>query len=372
MRRRVTELGRHRFDLARGPLLRVHLLQIGAEDHVLLILTHHVISDAWSSGVLFHDLAAIYGALVAGGAPALPELEVQYADFAAWQREWLQGEELERQAAFWKEALAGAPPLLELPTDHPRPAVQSYRGSRWTRILPRDLSAQLRAFSGAEGCTLFMTLLAAFYVLLSRYSGQDDIVVGTPVAGPAAHGTRAVDRLLRQHAADARRSRRRPDVPRAARAGAAHGARRLGASGPAVREARRSDAAGARPEPLAVVPGDVRPAERAVGGIPDARSRDRPGGDRCPRHREIRPDGVRHRIRRRDLARLRVQHRSLRRSDHRAHERALRDAAARSRRCAGDAHRRSAAARRRRAAAPAARIGARRRHPPFRPSASTR
>jgi amino acid adenylation domain-containing protein len=183
LRRRVAQLASRVFDLARGPLLRVALIRVAPDDHVLLVVTHHVISDAWSSGVLFRDLAAIYVALREGREPALAELEVQYADFANWQRDWLQGEELARQVGFWKQQLAGAPPLLDLPTDRPRPAVQSYAGSRWTHILPRDFTQRLRACAAAEGCTLFMVLLGGFAALLARYAGQDEVVVGTPVAG---------------------------------------------------------------------------------------------------------------------------------------------------------------------------------------------
>ncbi len=183
VRARVTALSQHAFDLDSGPLLRVMLMRVAADDHVLLILLHHAIADAWSSGILFRDLAAIYAALVAGREAVLPELTLQYADYASWQRDWLAGGELARQADFWREHLRGAPPLLALPTDYPRPALQTFHGSRWTHILPRELTAELRRLSVAEGCTLFMTLLAGFDVLLHRYTGEDDIIVGTPVAG---------------------------------------------------------------------------------------------------------------------------------------------------------------------------------------------
>ncbi|CAG0944142.1 partial nonribosomal peptide synthetase DhbF, partial [Gammaproteobacteria bacterium] len=183
LRREVAVLSGHVFDLASGPLLRAWLLCAAPGDQVLLLLAHHVISDAWSGGVLFRDLMEHYAALRESRPPRLPELPVQYADFAAWQREWLQGEALQGQLAWWREALAGAPPLLELPTDRPRPAVQGFRGSRWTRILERALVDELQAFARREACTPFMVLLAAFDVLLTRCSGQTDIVVGTPVAG---------------------------------------------------------------------------------------------------------------------------------------------------------------------------------------------
>ncbi|MCC7258912.1 MAG: amino acid adenylation domain-containing protein, partial [Gammaproteobacteria bacterium] len=182
-RRRIGDLSRHVFDLARGPLLRVVLLRLAADDHVLLVLLHHAIADAWSSGILFRDLAEYYTALAEGRTPHLPELAVQYADFASWQRELLVGASCARQLDFWREALAGAPPLLELPTDFPRPALQGFRGSRWTRILPRGLTAALRALGHGEQATLFMVLHAVFCLLLQRHVGSDDIVVGTPVAG---------------------------------------------------------------------------------------------------------------------------------------------------------------------------------------------
>jgi amino acid adenylation domain-containing protein len=183
VRRKVAELSGTLFELGQGPLIRAFLVRIAPADHVLLLLTHHVISDAWSSGLLFRDLAGFYSALVAGREADLPALPVQHADYAVWQREWLQGAELEHQAAYWRQRLAGAPPLLALPTDRPRPAQQSHRGSRWTRIVSRELTAAVKSAAVAEGCTLFMWLLAAFDVLLARYAGQSDIVVGTPVAG---------------------------------------------------------------------------------------------------------------------------------------------------------------------------------------------
>ncbi len=171
------------FDLAAGPLFRAGLLRLGGEDHVLLLCMHHVVGDAWSLDVLFRELAALYGAYVGGEPSPLPEPPVQYGDFAVWQREQLRGEGLERQLAWWRERLAGAPALLELPTDHPRPAVQTYRGSYERMELPAGLLARLTALGRGEGATLFMTLLGAWQVLLSRYGGGDDVVVGSPIAG---------------------------------------------------------------------------------------------------------------------------------------------------------------------------------------------
>lgn len=171
------------FDLARGPLLRVQLIQVADEDNRLLVIMHHIISDGWSTGVFVRELATLYEEFAAGAASPLPELPIQYADYAAWQREWLVGEVLDKQIRFWRDHLDGAPTTLELATDKPRPAVQSFRGGRCYADLPASFADRLRALSRREGVTLFMTLFAAFDVLLWRYSGQDDIVVGTPMAG---------------------------------------------------------------------------------------------------------------------------------------------------------------------------------------------
>ncbi|HEY0022716.1 MAG TPA: non-ribosomal peptide synthase/polyketide synthase [Longimicrobium sp.] len=181
--RRAGEEARRPFDLAAGPLFRAALLRLGAEEHVLLLAMHHIVSDEWSSGVLFRELSALYAAYREGGESPLPELAVQYADYAAWQREQLAGETLDRQLAYWKEHLAGAPGLLELPTDHPRPAVQTFRGASVPVELSPELLAGLQALGRGEGATLYMTLLAAFQVLLGKYAGSDDVVVGSAIAG---------------------------------------------------------------------------------------------------------------------------------------------------------------------------------------------
>ncbi|MFL5358380.1 amino acid adenylation domain-containing protein, partial [Archangium sp.] len=171
------------FDLAQGPLVRTNLLRLAPEEHVLVLLMHHIISDGWSMGVLVREVAALYAAFASGQQPALPPLPLQYADFASWQREWLQGEVLDSQLAYWKQQLSGAPSHLELPTDKPRPPVQSHRGAQYIFVLPPSLSAALAATSSQHGVSLFMTLLAGFQVLLHRYTGQDDILVGSPIAG---------------------------------------------------------------------------------------------------------------------------------------------------------------------------------------------
>ncbi len=170
------------FDLEIGPLFRFSLLCMAQQEHILLITMHHIVSDAWSRGVLIRELSAIYDAHSSTAALSLPELPVQYADYAVWQREWLQGEALERQIRYWKEHLKSAPALLELPTDRPRPPVQTFRGARLRREFSANLSSAVKQLAQREGATIFITLLAAFNVLLSRYGGQEDIVVGTPIA----------------------------------------------------------------------------------------------------------------------------------------------------------------------------------------------
>lgn len=171
------------FDLARGPLFRVRILKLREDEHVLLLTMHHIICDGWSLAVLFEELGALYEAYSKGQASPLPELPIQYADYAAWQREWLTGNVLDKQLRYWKKQLTGAPALLELPIDRPRPVVQSYRGARQHLTLTQDLSDKISELSRREGVTLFMTLFAAFQVLLYHYSGKEDIVVGTPIAG---------------------------------------------------------------------------------------------------------------------------------------------------------------------------------------------
>lgn len=170
------------FDLTKGPLLRASLLQLDAEEYVLLLTLHHIIFDGWSIGVFLQELAALYEAFSIGKPSPLPELSIQYADFAIWQREWLAGDRLQTQLNYWKKQLSGAPPLLELPADRPRPPVQTYRGAKESFLIPKTLTAALKKLSRQENATLFMTLLAAFKTLLYRYTGQADIPVGSPIA----------------------------------------------------------------------------------------------------------------------------------------------------------------------------------------------
>jgi amino acid adenylation domain-containing protein len=182
VRREAEAHARVPFDLARGPLFAAKILRLGPEEHVLLFTMHHIISDGWSIGVLLQELAALYDALAQGRPSPLGELPIQYADYAAWQRRWLEGDVLEQQLEYWKKALGGAPMVLEMPTDRPRPAVQTFRGARLFWKLPQPLTDAVRGFSQKSGVTPFMTLLSAFDVLLGRYTGQDDVLVGTPIA----------------------------------------------------------------------------------------------------------------------------------------------------------------------------------------------
>jgi hypothetical protein len=170
------------FDLSTGPLIRTHLLRLSTEEHILLLSMHHIMSDGWSIGVLIHEMAALYEAYAAGADSPLKELSLQYGDYAVWQREWLQGEVLDQQLAYWREQLRDAPPVLELPLDKQRSATSGFQSETLSCNLSKKISEELEALSRREGVTLFMSLVAAFQLLLWRYSGQEDISVGTPVA----------------------------------------------------------------------------------------------------------------------------------------------------------------------------------------------
>ena len=180
---RARELMDQPFDLIADRLLRCGLLALGPDDHVLVLTIHHIVSDGWSMGVLFGELAALYGALSAGRTAALPDLPIQYADYAAWHRAWLSDSMVQPQLAYWTSRLAQAPAGLDMPTDRPRPAVQSFRGATHGFAIPPELRTALLGVARQEGATLFMVLLAAFKILLKRVSGQDDLIVGSPIAG---------------------------------------------------------------------------------------------------------------------------------------------------------------------------------------------
>ncbi|MEP6742365.1 MAG: condensation domain-containing protein, partial [bacterium] len=181
--RRITIEEAHRpFDLVQGPLFRSTLVRMSSNEHVLLLTMHHIISDGWSLGILLRELGVLYEAFANGQPSPLAPLPIQYSDFALWEREWLQTEELERQFSYWKQQLSDAPQVIELPADKSRPNVKTFNGARETLSLSADLANDLKAFSRREGATLFMTLLAAFNVLLHRSTGQEDILVGSPIA----------------------------------------------------------------------------------------------------------------------------------------------------------------------------------------------
>src|ERR1041384_4658042 len=171
------------FNVDGGPLFRATLLLLSAEEHILLLTMHHIISDGWSIGILVRELIELYEACADSRPSTLPDLPVQYVDFAVWHREWLQGEVLDKSISYWKEKLAGVPSLLELPTDRPRPPSQSFSGTRHPIAISQELTESLKALAEQHNATLFMVLLAAFKVFLFRHARQEDIVVGVPIAG---------------------------------------------------------------------------------------------------------------------------------------------------------------------------------------------
>jgi len=181
-RKLIAEEIRRPFDLSRGPVSRFRLVRLGEAEHVAVITVHHIASDYWSLGILVREVTALYEAFSAGRPSRLAELPVQYADFAFWQRRWLSEETLAGQLTYWKQRLAGAKPAMELPADHPRPPVQSFRGAVRSRLIPRDLAERVKAVGRNEGATPFMTLLAAFAVLLHAFTGERDVLIGSPVA----------------------------------------------------------------------------------------------------------------------------------------------------------------------------------------------
>ncbi|MER9384078.1 condensation domain-containing protein, partial [Mesorhizobium sp. M0578] len=177
----------------RGPLIRARLIRLADEEHVFLLTQHHIISDGWSMGVLVRELSQLYRAFAAGQDGPLPPLAIQYPDYAAWQRQWLSGERLQAQAQYWRGSLSGAPARLALPTDRPRPAEQSFAGASVPVVIDADLTRGLKRLSRQHGTTLFMTVLAAWAAVLSRLSGQDDVVIGVPSAN---RGRREIEELI--------------------------------------------------------------------------------------------------------------------------------------------------------------------------------
>ncbi|KAG0195549.1 hypothetical protein BGX28_001119, partial [Mortierella sp. GBA30] len=170
------------FDLEQGPLLRAAIIQLDDNEHTLLITLHHIVSDGWSSGIMLSEICQLYTAYCKGEPSPLTPLAIQYPDYAAWQRQWLSGERLQEQSDYWRTALAGAPVLIDLPTDRPRPPQQSFEGDHVPITLDAQLTSALKQLSQRHGVTLFMTIMSAWSVILARLSGQDDIVIGTPSA----------------------------------------------------------------------------------------------------------------------------------------------------------------------------------------------
>jgi aspartate racemase len=177
---------RRPFDLSQGPLIRSLLVRLDEQEHILLVTMHHIVTDGWSVGIFQRELSALYQAAKNGQPATLPDLPVQYPDYSSWQRRWFAGELYQSQLSYWKKQFEPLPPALELPTDHPRPTAQAhraFRGAHHTICLPKQLTSELKTLSQKQSVTMFMTLLAAYKVLLHRYAGEDDIVVGTPMAG---------------------------------------------------------------------------------------------------------------------------------------------------------------------------------------------
>jgi len=182
IRKRAKAEATYAFNLATGPLIRVKLLKTSNVEHIIIFTVHHIISDGWSMGIMISEIATFYEAFSTENEPEIDELSIQYADYATLQKNWLQGEVLENQLNYWKDKIGIDPPVLELPIDHPRPAVQTFAGSSITREIPAELTQKIKQLSSQESVTPFMMLLAAFQSLLHRYSGQDDIIVGSPIA----------------------------------------------------------------------------------------------------------------------------------------------------------------------------------------------
>src|SRR5579863_2602602 len=191
--RLVEEEAGEGFDLRRGPVIRGRLIRLAEDEHVLLITMHHIVSDGWSMGVLVRELNTLYKAFLGGEDDPLPELEIQYADYAVWQRKWMEGDGVRQQGEYWRSTLTGAPALIELPTDHTRPVQQSYAGAALPVVLEEKLTVGLKDMSRRHGTTLYMTLLAGWAILLARLSGQQDVVIGSPVAN---RGRTEIEKLI--------------------------------------------------------------------------------------------------------------------------------------------------------------------------------
>jgi amino acid adenylation domain-containing protein len=315
---------RRPFDLERGPLFRARLVELDADDHLLFLAMHHIVSDAWTMNVLRKEIAAHYRAFVdpAGRGLDLPDLPLQYVDYAAWQRSFLSGEALQQQIDYWAKRLHGAPAALDLPGDKPRPPVPSHKGARNGFSISAELGKALRELSRKEGVTLFMTLLAAFDVLLYRYTGQTDLLVGSPIANRTRGETADLIGFFTNTLVFRSELDPEEDVRDLAPDGQRVLPRRLRPPGHALRAPCPGDLPRPRPQPNSALPGGDLLPERVEGGD------DPPRALAAPRRRRVHHGKVRSPPRR---ARgpeqpdddLRVHHRSLRRPDHRADDRTL-------------------------------------------------
>ena len=249
VQRLATNEAQRTFDLSHGPLVRATVLRLGENEHVGLLTMHHIVSDGWSTGILIREMAILYEGFCSGKPTCLPKLPIQYADFAHWQRQWLDGGVLESQLTYWKRQLAGAPPFLDLPTDHPRPVVQTFRGAHQSLRLAENLGRELKALSRQEGVTLFMTLLAAFKILLHYYTSQDNVIVGTPIANRNRLETEGLIGFFVNTLVLRTDFSGDPDFQRALASRARSLFGRVCTSGPALRKAGGGTPPGARFEP---------------------------------------------------------------------------------------------------------------------------
>ena len=318
------------FDLSRAPLLRAKLLRLDEQEHVLLLVVHHIVADGWSMGILARELGALYAAFCAGQPNPLAALPIQFADYAVWQRQRLEGPSAEGDLAYWREQLKDLQ-VLQLPTDRARPARPNYQGARERFEIEPSVLAELKALARRENVTLYMLLLGAFQVLLMRYSGQHDVVVGSPVAG--RHRTELegligyfVNTLVLRSDLSGSPSfvellaRVRRGLPGC-----------LCASGTALRPPGGRDQPATRPEPQSAVSGALHAAEHARQRARSGRAA-RPAAAPGQRHRQVRPVALAHRARRSAGRRAGVQHATVRRAHHRAHGAPLPALAARHRR----------------------------------------
>ena len=223
------------------------------EEHVLFLCMHHIASDAYSFSVFYIEVGRLYEEFVTGAAARLTELPIQYADYAAWQRQELSQRAMQAHMDYWKQQLAGAPELLELPADRPRPSIETFRGGKRSRRLPKELVKGLQKLGSQQRVTPFMLLLAAFKILLHRLSGQTDIVVGVPEHGAASNPNRSADRIFHQHAGDAQLAFRQPEFPGVPETGAVDNLAGLQSPGAAVRKAGGRIKAGQNLAPFPLV-----------------------------------------------------------------------------------------------------------------------